>query len=71
MVDSRYNTTSRPFFFGAKLIAIKKKDGGTRPIAIGDTFPNRKSHQLSRVHTPFPKMWVRKLNEIETHHAER
>ena len=27
----------RPYFFGAKLIALKKPDGGLRPIAIGNT----------------------------------
>ena len=27
----------RPYFFGAKLIAPKKPDGGLRPIAIGKT----------------------------------
>ena len=27
-----------PYFFGAKLIALKKPDGGLRPIAIGNTF---------------------------------
>ena len=25
----------RPYFFGAKLIALKKPDGGPRPIAVG------------------------------------
>jgi hypothetical protein len=27
----------RPFFFGARLIALRKKDGGIRPIAIGNS----------------------------------
>ena len=27
----------RPFFFGAKLIGLRKKDGGIRPIAVGNT----------------------------------
>ena len=27
-----------PYFFGAKLIALKKPDGGLRPIAAGNTF---------------------------------
>ena len=27
----------RPFFFGAKLIRLRKKDGGIRPIAVGNT----------------------------------
>ena len=28
----------RPYFFGAKLIALEKPDGGLRPIAVGTTF---------------------------------
>ena len=28
----------RPIFFGASLIALRKKSGGIRPIAVGDTF---------------------------------
>ena len=28
----------RPYFFGAKLIALKKPDGGLHPIAVGNTF---------------------------------
>ena len=32
----------RPYFFGAKLSALKKPDGGIRPIAVGSTF-----HRLS------------------------
>ena len=28
----------RPYFFGAKLTALKKPDGGLRPIAVGNTF---------------------------------
>ena len=28
----------RPYFFGSKVIALKKSDGGLRPIAIGNTF---------------------------------
>ena len=27
----------RPYFFGANLIALEKKDGGMRPIAVGCT----------------------------------
>ena len=27
-----------PYFFGAKLIALKKPDRGVRPIAVGNTF---------------------------------
>ena len=28
----------RQYFFGAKLIALKKPDGGLLPIAVGNTF---------------------------------
>ena len=28
----------RPYFFGAKLIAVKKPDGGLPPIAVDNTF---------------------------------
>ena len=28
----------RPYFFGAKLSALKNPDGGLRPIAVGNTF---------------------------------
>ena len=28
----------RPYFFGAKLIALRKPDGGLCPIAVGNTF---------------------------------
>ena len=28
----------RPYFFGAKPIALKKPDGGLRPIAVGNSF---------------------------------
>ena len=28
----------RPYFFGAKLNALKKPDGGLRPISVGNTF---------------------------------
>ena len=27
----------RPYFFGARLLALCKKDGGIRPIAVGNT----------------------------------
>ena len=29
--------SARPFFFGANLVALKKKDGGISPIAVGNT----------------------------------
>ena len=37
IVDGKIPETLRPFFFGAKLIALIKIDGGLRPIAIGNT----------------------------------
>ena len=30
-------TAVQPIFFGARLIPLKKKDGGLRPIAVGNT----------------------------------
>lgn len=30
--------TIKPFFFGGRLIALSKKDGGIRPIVVGQTF---------------------------------
>ena len=35
--DDKIPEPLRPFFFGAKLIALKKIDEGLRPIAIGNT----------------------------------
>ena len=35
--DSIIPEALRPFFLGAKLIALMKIDGGLRPIAIGNT----------------------------------
>ena len=35
--DGKIPEPLRPFFFGAKLIALIKIDGGLRPIAIGNT----------------------------------
>ena len=40
--DGKVPFAPRPYFFGAKLIALKKPDGGLRPIAVGITF-----HRLS------------------------
>ena len=39
----------RPFFFGASLIALEKKDGGVRPIAVGCTLRHLVA-KLSRNH---------------------
>ena len=39
----------RPYFFGAKLIALKMPDGGLRPIAVGNTF-RRLSAKCARYH---------------------
>ena len=30
-------TSIRPYFFGANLVALRKEDGGVRPIAVGCT----------------------------------
>jgi hypothetical protein len=37
VADSRVPPFARPFFFGASLIGLNKRDGGVRPIAIGCT----------------------------------
>ena len=37
MGDGKIPEPLRTFFFGAKLIALIKIDGGLRPIAIGNT----------------------------------
>ena len=39
----------RPYFFGAKLFALKKPDGGLRPIAVGNTF-RQLSAKCARYH---------------------
>ncbi len=36
VLGGRTAAVARPFFFGARLIAINKKDGGVRPIAVGN-----------------------------------
>ena len=41
--DGKIPISLRPFFFGAKLIALIKIDGGLRPIVIGNTL-RRISH---------------------------
>ena len=37
VIQGKIPTSIRPFFFGANLIALEKKDGGIRPIAVGCT----------------------------------
>ena len=39
---------ARPIFFGATLIPLKKKDGGIRPIAVGQTLRRLVAKCLSR-----------------------
>ena len=36
-MESKVPVGLRPFFFGAKLISLRKKDGGIRPIAVRNT----------------------------------
>ena len=38
ILDGKVLFELRPYFFGAKLIALKKPTGGHRPIAVGKTF---------------------------------
>ena len=35
VLEGRTPDSIRPFFFGARLIALQKKGGGIRPIAVG------------------------------------
>ena len=35
VIEGRTPPSIRPFFFGANLTALQKKDGGVRPIAVG------------------------------------
>ena len=37
VMEGRVPSTIRPFFFGASLVALEKKSGGVRPIAVGCT----------------------------------
>ena len=39
---------TRPFFFGASLTAINKKDGGVRPIGVGCTLRRLEAKVASR-----------------------
>lgn len=38
MLAGKVNNEICPFLYGASLIAIGKKDGGVRPVAVGNTF---------------------------------
>ena len=38
IIEGKVPFELRPYFFGAKLIALKKPDGRLRPIAVGNTF---------------------------------
>jgi len=55
----------RPYFFGVRLHALTKKDGGLRPIAVGMTLCRfvskvaNRSAMLSSIGTLVPKqLWV-------------
>ena len=37
VLQGKTPTSIRPFFFGASLTALTKKEGGIRPIAVGCT----------------------------------
>jgi len=53
----------RPYFFGAKLHAIRKKDGGLRPIAVGLTMRRLASKVANRWATEcsMPLLFPRQL----------
>ncbi len=53
LINGELPANISPFFFGAILIALKKKDGGTRPIAIGETL-RRLGAKLVLHHLEFP-----------------
>jgi hypothetical protein len=53
IINGNFCNNNRAFFFGAKLIAIKKKDGGTRPIAIGETL-RRLAAKIALENLDFP-----------------
>ena len=65
----------RPYFFGARLIPIAKKDGGVRPIAIGSTFlpqthqlcchvqPSRRSYLASSLQCSLVRVFHRRNRE--------
>jgi hypothetical protein len=53
IIDGTCPPEVTPFFFGASLIALKKKDGGTRPIAIGETL-RRLAAKIVLTHLEFP-----------------
>jgi hypothetical protein len=38
MLEGKVPTDVVPYIYGAKLVALKKKDGGIRPIAVGSVF---------------------------------
>ena len=38
ILEGKVPSEFRSYFFGAKLIALKKPDGRLRPIAVGNTF---------------------------------
>ena len=42
----------QPLFFGARLIAFNKKDGGLRPIAVGLTLRRVAAKVLASIATP-------------------
>ena len=49
ILEGKVSFKLRPYFFGAKLIALKKPDGGLLPIAVGNTF-RRLSAQCAGYH---------------------
>ena len=49
ILEGKVPFEDRPYFFGAKLIALKKPDGGLRPIAVGNTF-RQLSAKCARYH---------------------
>ena len=49
VLDGRSPASIQPFFFGANLTALQKKQGGVTPIAVGCTLRNLAAKVYSKV----------------------
>ena len=63
VIQGKVPTSIHPFFFRANLIALEKKDGGIRPIAVGCTLhcfvakiaDNKVTNDMSSLHVLAPR----------------
>ena len=51
LVDGKMPLEIRPYFFGGRLVALRKKDGGVRPIVVGMSFWRLTSKLVSFIAT--------------------